>query len=79
MRVMAKRIPGAKVTEESEDSIALEIDALVNDPAPNVDAIMRKTGRFNRLRGRRVKLAVLAALKQRGRKDTDALLDRHPG
>lgn len=70
----------AKKTEseaESEESIALDIAALLKQQEPNVDAILRKTGRFNRLRGRRVKRAVLAAIEKKGDKDVDALLDRN--
>ncbi len=79
MTVMAKRTPSNRIADRpSEDSIALELDALVNHPEPNVDAIIRKTGQYNRLRGRSVKLAILAALKQKGRKNVDELLGRHP-
>jgi hypothetical protein len=77
MTVMAKTTRTKVLRDESEESIAQELGVLLNEPAPNVDAILRKTGRFNRLRGRRVKLAILSALKNKGQKDVNALLDRH--
>ncbi len=78
MTVMAKK--GTRVRalrDESEDSVVLDLAALINQDPPNVDAIMRKTGKYNRLRGRRVKLAILSALRQKGEKDVNVLLDRH--
>jgi hypothetical protein len=61
----------------SEEEVVKELGALINAPEPNVDAILRKIGQHNRIYGRRVKLAIMSALKQKGEKNVNALLDRN--
>ncbi len=73
---MTKKSSNSK-PQVTEQSIVLELQSLVNEDPPNVDAILRKTGQYNRVRGRHIKLAIITALKQKGTKDIDALLDRN--
>lgn len=67
----------ASVADMTEDDIVLAIDEELNrdDRTPRVDMLTRLVGRFNRLRGERVKLNVLAAAKKKCVKEVHALLD----
>lgn len=66
------------VSEMSENDLVLAIDEELNrnDRTPRTDMLTRLIGRFNRLRGERIKLDVLAAARKRGAKQIDNLLDR---
>jgi len=80
MTVMAKKMSSVKVEQglNDEQSIAEAIrDEFMREDGPRMDALARLTGRFNRRRGRRVMMEVLAAAKRKGEKDVNALLDRH--
>lgn len=63
----------------SEETVAQELGTELNrqDRPPQADKCLRLTGEFNRLRGSRVKLEVLSAMKKKGFKDVNALLDRN--
>lgn len=82
MTVMAKKNTSQKSIRANADgddeaSIVQEIrDEFLREKGPRIDRLARLTGRFNRRRGRRVMIEVLAAAKMQGGKDVNALLDR---
>lgn len=73
------RLINERIGQMTEDELAAEIDRELNGDRRS-DMLARLVGRFNRLRGKRVKQQVFAAIGNQDPKKSksiDEVLDRH--